>query len=116
MQGLQNFTESRIMSDRDPKRIARLEPREKPDPKHLLEEIRAAVSDAQSHGLQDKLEVSHKVMHCLWASQNVDGTKDSPWPNAIDSRVREASKVINDTVKLMMRAVRSGSVSVQKHR
>jgi len=100
------------MSDRDTKRIARLEPREKPDPKHLLEEIRAAVIDAQSHLLQDKLEVSHKVMHCLWAGQNVDGTKDSPWPNAIDSRVREASKVINDTVKLMMRAVRSGSVSI----
>lgn len=100
------------MSDRDPKRIAKLEPREKPDPKRMLDEIRAAVCEAQTHGMQDKLEISHKVMHCLWTGQNVDGTKDSPWPNAIDSRVREASKVIHDTVKLMMRAVRSGSVSI----
>lgn len=100
------------MSDRDPKRIAKLEPREKPDPKRMLDEIRAAVCEAQTHGMQDKLEISHKVMHCLWTGQNVDGTKDSPWPNAIDSRVREASKVIHDTVKLMMRAVRSGTVSI----
>lgn len=100
------------MSDRDPKRIAKLEPREKPDPNHMLEEIRAAVCAAQSLGLQERLEISHKVMHCLWAGQNASGTKASPWPDAIDSRVREASKVINDTVKLMMRAVRSGSVSI----
>lgn len=101
------------MSDNcDTKRIAKLEPREKPDPKHLLEEIRAAILTAQSHGLQGKLEIAHQVMHCLWDDQRSDGTKDSPWPGAIDSRVREASKVINDTVKLMMRAVRSGSVSI----
>lgn len=100
------------MSDRETKRIARLEPREKPDSKLMLEEIRAAVNAAQSLGLQDRLEIGHKVMHCLWAGQNADGTKNSPWPNAIDSRVREASKVVNDTVKLMMRAVRSGSVSI----
>lgn len=100
------------MSDCETQRIARLEPREKPDSKHLLEEIRAAVLTAQSHGLQDKLETAHRVMHCLWSGQRHDGTKDSPWPGAIDSRVREASKVIHDTVRLMMRAVRSGSVSI----
>jgi len=100
------------MSDRDPKRIAKLEPREQPDPKHLLEEIRAAVNAAQSLGLQDRLETSHKVMHCIWQGQNTDGTKNSPWPNAIDSRVREAAKIIRDTVNLMMKAVRSGSVSI----
>jgi len=100
------------MSDRDPKRIAKLEPRENPDPKLMLEEIRAAVITAQSHGLQENLEICHKVMHCLWAGQNADGTKNSPWPDAIDSRVREAAKVINDTVRLMMRAVRNGTVSI----
>ena len=47
------------MSDRDPKRIAKLEPREKPDPKRLLDEIRAAVCEAQTHGMQEKLEISH---------------------------------------------------------
>lgn len=100
------------MSDRDPKRIAKLEPREKPDPKRMQEEICAAVRAAQSMGLQSRLEISHKVMHCLWQGQNADGTKNSPWPNAIDSRVREASKIIDDTVRLMMKAVRSGSVSI----
>lgn len=100
------------MNARDMTRIAKLEPREKPDPKHMQEEICAAVTAAQNLGLQERLEISHKVMHCIWQGQNADGTKESPWPNAIDSRVREASKVINDTVKLMMRAVRSGSVSI----
>jgi len=100
------------MKDRDTKRIAHLGPREKPDPKLMQEEICAAVTAAQSLGLQERLEISHKVMHCIWSGQNADGTKSLPWPNAIDSRVREASKVINDTVKLMMRAVRSGSVSI----
>jgi hypothetical protein len=93
-------------------RIAKLQPREKPDPVAMLAEIRAAILTAQSHGLQDKLEVAHKVFHCLWQGQNISGTKNTPWPNAIDSRVREAAKIINDTVKLMMRAVRSGSVSI----
>lgn len=100
------------MNAQEMTRIAKLEPREKPDPKRMQEEICAAVTAAQNLGLQDRLEISHKVMHCIWQGQNADGTKQSPWPNAIDSRVREASKVINDTVKLMMRAVRSGTVSI----
>ena len=58
------------MSDRDPKRMAKLEPREKPDPKCMLAEIRASILAAQSHGLQSKLEIAHKVMHCLWSGQN----------------------------------------------
>jgi len=36
------------MSDRDPKRIAKLEPREKPEAKHMLEEIRESLADKVS--------------------------------------------------------------------
>jgi hypothetical protein len=97
-------------------RLSRLSPRSAPSASEMVDELRAAIQQGEHLGLYDKLAVCHNTLHCLWAGQHPSGMllheNAKPWRGAIDSRVRESKKVVQDTVRLMMRAVRSGSVSI----
>lgn len=97
-------------------RIAKLEPRQKPEAKQIIQEVNDAITTAQSIGAFDKITRAHMTRRCLWAGQSDDGMLHGddafPWPLAIDSRVPLADEIVSDHVRVRMEAVRSGTVQI----
>jgi len=98
-------------------RIAKMEPREKPEAKQILNEIRYSIISAQSLGVFDKVESAHMTRRNLWAGQSLDGMvhgEDAfPWNGAIDTRVPLVEEIVSDHVRVRMSALRSGNVGVE---
>jgi hypothetical protein len=101
-----------MMSDR----IAKLEPREKPEAAQIIQEIRDAVNTAQQLGVFEKIELAHMTRRCLWANQSADGMRHGldvfPWDNSLDSKVPLADEIVTDHVRLRMSAIRNGTVQI----
>jgi hypothetical protein len=97
-------------------RITMLESREKPDARVIIDEIRAAMQNAQSMGVLDKISQCHMIRRCLWDNQSPDckkhGLDATPYDGAMDSKTRVAEKIIGDHVRIRMSAVRSGNVQI----
>lgn len=104
------------MSTQSIDRIAKLEPRTKPEAKDVIQEVRDAVNAASSLGVFDKILTAHETRRCLWAGQSSDGMlwgeNAFPWPGGIDSRVPLAEEIVSDHVRIRMASLRAGNVQV----
>lgn len=97
-------------------RIAKLEPRRKPEASDVIQEVRDAVNAASALGVFDKILVAHETRRCLWAGQAADGMlwgeNAFPWPGGIDSRVPLAEEIVSDHVRIRMASLRAGNVQI----
>lgn len=97
-------------------RIAKLEPRIKPEAKDVIQEVRDAVSAAAALGLFDKILVAHETRRCITADMSSDGMlwgeRAFPWPGTINSRVPLAEEIVSDHVRIRMASLRAGNVQV----
>lgn len=96
--------------------MAKLEPRDKPEAGHIIQEIRDAVNTAQQLGVYEKIEQAHMTRRCLWPNQSADGMRHGddafPWDKSLDSKVPLADEVVSDHVRIRMSAVRNGRVQI----
>lgn len=103
---------------------ALLEPREKPDPKALLEAATAAVRTAQALGFIERMEICHDVRLAQWPGQHWSGRKRTgnktkrvrPWDDASDARVRLAEETVVENVKIMKAAFKIADLTVATRR
>lgn len=97
-------------------RVARLEPRQKPDAKQFIQEIRDAVMTAQTLGVFEKINRAHMTRRCLHEGQSDDGMRHGqdvfPWDRAIDCRVPLADEIVTEHVRSRMASMRAGQVRI----
>jgi hypothetical protein len=97
-------------------RIAKLGPRQMPQAKDIIQEVRDAIHTAQSLGVFDKINRAHLTRRCLWDGQSDDGMLHGdnafPWDMAIDSKVPLADEIVTEHVRVRMAAVRAGHVQI----
>jgi hypothetical protein len=88
-----------------------LRPRQKPDPKSMIDEIRRATGRAGDLDFYSRMEVNHWYRFCWWEGQTWTGRKDGedldprktfPWTGASDARVPLIDEVINERVDQLM--------------
>lgn len=108
------------MNNNDDSNAALLEPREKPDARMMLAEIRDALNEAQNTGLFDRLRMAHQTRRCWWENQQSDGTVPAqadktylPWKGAIAHRVPLAHLIVSELTMLQMTVLNRGDVEVK---
>ncbi len=97
----------------DPAAVALCEPREKPDPKKILQYIRDDIMDFWSLGFFNKLQKCYRTRMCWHPGKRDDGEysddtygtrKRYPYPGALDHDMRLADQLINELVQAGMTA------------
>jgi hypothetical protein len=83
-----------------------LSPRDKPDVKSMVEEIRRAAERAGNLDFYARMEANHWTRHNYWEGQSWSGRKELlegtdprkvfPWPGASDARVPLIDELINE--------------------
>lgn len=97
-------------------RIAKLEPRQKPEAKDIIQEVKDALNAASSLGVFDKIRTAHETRRCIWPGQSSDGMIHGltafPWDGTIDTRVPLAEEIVSDHVRIRMSALRAGNTQI----
>lgn len=95
-----------------------LAPREMPDPKQLLADLRDSVVNA--NWFQTQMRENEDLRVCWWAGQTKDGrrhgTQDTParpWENAADHRVHLVQELMNERTAVRQRAMKSARITLR---
>lgn len=111
------FDEVNEVEDRDAM-PAVLAPRELPDPKVVLADLRQSIVGAT--WFQQQMRENEELRVCYWAGQTSDGRKHGtvheparPWENAADHRVHLVQELMNERTAVRLRAVKSAKIGIK---
>ena len=97
---------------------ALLAPRQMPDPKVLLADLRDSVTNASWY--QQQMRENEDLRVCWWPGQSKDGRKHGtpsaparPFENAADHRVHLIQELMNERTAVRMKAVKSAKITIR---
>lgn len=95
-----------------------LAPRQMPDPKVLLADLRDSVVNA--NWFQQQMRENEELRVCWWPGQSKDGRKHGttnaparPFENAADHRVHLIQELMNERTAVRMRAVKAAKITIR---